>query len=146
MTDRVPSDHASVRTVRGQLTRSGGTRRPCLRLPDELADSLDAGDFVRLVLDGDATHARVSEDANGLVVRGAYDDKSLAREPGDAPNRLVEWVEANDRPIDSAVEIDEVEAGYFYGVRVPGRRAVYSPSTPPKDSLSSIAERLDGDG
>jgi hypothetical protein len=146
MTDRVPSDHASVRTVRGQLARSGGTRRPCLRLPDELADSLDAGDFVRLVLDGDATHARVSEDANGLVVRGAYDDKSLAREPGDAPNRLVEWVEANDRPIDSAVEIDEVEAGYFYGVRVPGRRAVYSPSTPPKDSLSSIAERLDGDG
>jgi hypothetical protein len=146
MTDRIPSDHASVRTVRGRLARSGGTRRPCLRLPDSLADSLAAGEFVRLVLDGDATHARVSEDANGLVVRGAYDDKSLAREPGDAPNRLVEWVEENDRPIDSAVEVDEVEAGYFYGVRVPGRRAVYAPSTPPKDSLSAIAERLDGDG
>ncbi|MFC6725951.1 hypothetical protein ACFQE1_16580, partial [Halobium palmae] len=61
-------------------------------------------------------------------------------------NRLVEWVEATGRPIDSAVEVDEVEAGYFYGVRVPGRRAVYAPSSPPSDSLSSIAEGLDGDG
>ncbi|MFC4358116.1 hypothetical protein ACFO0N_09165 [Halobium salinum] len=146
MTDRIPSDHASVRTVRGKLARSGGTRRPCLRVPDELADSLDAGDYVRLVLDGDAAHARVSEDATGLVIRGAYDDKSLARDPGDAPNRLVEWVDANDRPLDSAVEVDEVESGYFYGVRVPGRRAVYAPSTPPADSLASIAEKLDGDG
>lgn len=146
MTDRIPSDHASVRTVRGKLARSGGTRRPCLRLPDELADSLDPGDYVRLALDGDATHARVSEDANGLVVRGAYDTKALARDPGGAENRLVEWVESTGRSVDSAVEVDEVEAGYFYGVRVPGRRTVYAPSTPPSDSLSSIAEELDGDG
>jgi hypothetical protein len=144
MTDRIPSDHASVRTVRGKLARSGGTRRPCLRLPDELADSLESGDYIRLVLDGDAAHARVSEDANGLVVRGAYDDKTLAREPGDAPNRLVEWVESSGRGVEAAVEVDEVERGYFYGVRVPGRRAVYAPSTPPRDSLSSIAEGLDG--
>lgn len=151
MTDRVPSDHASVRTIRASLARAGGTRRPCLRLPDapEDADGADAlsvesGDLVRLVLDGRTYHARVDGDARGLVVRGAYDNRRAARERS-GPNRLVEWAASAGVEPGDAVEVDAVEPGHLYGVRVPGRRAVYEATSPPDDSLASIAERLDGE-
>jgi hypothetical protein len=151
VTDRVPSDHASVRTVRAALARAGGTRRPCLRLPGgaDGADGSDglaveSGDLVRLVLDGRTSHARVDGDARGLVVRGAYDNRRVARER-DGRNRLVEWAAAAGLEPGDAVEVDEVEPRHLYGVRVPGRRAVYEATSPPDDSLASIAERLDGE-
>jgi len=142
--DRVPSDHASVASVRASLARSGGTRRPCLRLPDGL--DVTAGDLVRLVLDGRERHACVDEDARGLLLRGAYDNRRLARNPGEGENRLVEWCREHDRGPDEAVELDEVVAGSLYGLRVPGDRVVYEVVEGPKESLASIAERLDGDG
>ncbi|WP_129112593.1 DUF7112 family protein [Halegenticoccus tardaugens] len=145
MPDRVPSDHASVTTVRGTLARSGGTRRPCLRIPPD-ADgdlSLDAGEIVRLSLDGAQYHARVTEDANGLVIRGAYDNRRLAREPDGAQNRLVEWAESTGRSLGSSVKVDEVEPGFLYGVRVPGVRTVYAVTEKPDESLASIARSLD---
>ena len=140
MPDRLPSDHASVTTFRAKLARSGGTRRPCLRLPDETA--VEQGDLIRLVLDGAVRHARVEADATGRLVRGAFDNRRLARAGGEGTNRLVEWAAANDREPGAAVEFDEVEAGFLYGVRVPGERTVYEATEKPDDSLASIAEQL----
>jgi hypothetical protein len=141
--ERVPSDHPSVTTHRAKLERSGGTRRPCLRLPDGV--SLAEGDIVRLVLGGDERHAVVTADTRGLVVRSAHDNRRMARER-DGENRLVEWADAVGKGPGDAVEVDEVVPGTLYGVRAPGTRAVYSATEPPRDSLSSIAESLDESG
>ncbi|UVE50998.1 hypothetical protein KU306_03665 [Haloferax larsenii] len=140
MPSQLPSDHPSVQTFRSNLARSGGTRRPCLRVPDDAA--VEDGDFVRLHLDGTSYHARVSSDASGLMIRGAYDNKRLARMPGDGENRLVEWCRENDRDPGEAVEFDELDAGYQYGLRVPGVRTVYRVVERPNDSLSNIAEKF----
>jgi len=139
--DRVASDGEAVTTYRARLARSGGTRRPCLRLPDDVA--VDAGDLIRLVLDGDEYHARIERDADGYLIRGAYDNRRLARTDGEGTNRLVEWVRAVDRETGQSVDFDEVTPGYLYGVRVPGKRAVYSVTRQPDSSLSSIADGLD---
>jgi hypothetical protein len=144
MSDRLPSDHPSVTTLRASLARSGGTRRPCLRLPDEAREGVDAGAFVRLVLDGTDRHARVAADDRGLLVRGAYDTKPAAR-ARDGPNRLVEWADAHGRAPGDAVELDVLDAGFQYGLRVPGERVVYTTTDRPDASLSAIADRLDGD-
>jgi len=139
--DRVASDGEAVTTHRARLARSGGTRRPCLRLPDEV--DIDAGTLVRLVLDGDEYHARVERDADGATIRGAYDNRRLARADGEGENRLVEWVRGTDRETGQSLDFDEVTPGYLYGVRVPGQRAVYTVTRQPDSSLSSIAEGLD---
>ena len=147
MPDSVPSDHDSVVTRRAKMERSGGTRRPCLRLPDGV--DAESGDLIRLVLDGSTRHARVEEDATGRLVRGAFDNRRLARSGREGENRLVEWAERHDRGPGTAVELDEVEAGFLYGLRVPGERAVYEVTERPDDSLASIAESLsdpDSDG
>lgn len=144
MADRVPSDSPSVETHRASLARSGGTRKPCLRLPDGI--DLAAGDCFRLVLGGDDYHARVDADANGRLVRGAYDNRRLARNPGEGENRLVEWCRDVERGPGDAVEFDAVDPGYLYGLRVPGRRAVYRVTRRPDESLSSIAEKFGRDG
>ncbi|WP_248898012.1 DUF7112 family protein [Haloplanus halobius] len=142
MTDRVASDGDGVTTYRARIARSGGTRRPCLRLPDGVA--VEGGDIVRLVLDGDEYHARIEADADGFVVRGAYDNRRLARADREGTNRLVDWVRSTDRETGQSVEFDEVTPGYLYGVRIPGKRAVYSVTRQPDSSLTSIAEDLDG--
>lgn len=144
MADRIPSDHASVHTARAEVARSGGTRRPCLRLPAELA--LGAGEFVRVVIDGKECHAKIERDSTGLLLRGAYDLKSEARDPGRAENRLVEWLRGADREPGDPVEIDEIEAGERYGVRLPGERTFYRDTSGPGGSLQDIASDLDGEG
>jgi hypothetical protein len=143
VSDRVASDGDAVTTYRARLARSGGTRRPCLRLPDEAA--VESGDLIRLVLDGTEYHARVEADAEGTLIRGAADNRRLARADGEGANRLVEWVRGTDRETGQSVDLDEVTPGHLYGVRVPGKRAVYRVTRQPDASLSSIAEGLDGD-
>ena len=140
MPDSVPSDHDSVATHRAKMERSGGTRRPCLRLPDGV--NVEAGDLIRLVLDGSTRHARVEADTTGRLVRGAFDNRRLARSGREGENRLVEWAERHDRGPGTAVELDEVEAGFLYGLRTPGKRTVYEVTESPDDSLASIAESL----
>lgn len=142
MADRLPSDHASVRTERAAVARSGGTRRPCLRLPDSL--NLDSEDLIRLVLDGDEYHARVQADSSGLLLRGAYDLRSEAKDPGRAENRLVEWLQTNDCEPDDALDLDVLESGERYGLRLPGERVVYKDMSSPGSSLQDIATDLDG--
>jgi hypothetical protein len=143
MSERVPSDHASVSTYRAEIRRSGGTRRPCLRLPDDVA--LDDGDLIRVVLDGTQYHARVVEDASGRLLRGVYDNRRLARTPGEGPDRFAPWVDETGRGPGSAVDLDEVEAGFLYGVRVPGTRVVYEATESPRSSLADIAEKFGGE-
>lgn len=144
MPEQLPSDHPSVQTYRAHIARSGGTRRPCLRVPDDIPAA--DGDFVRLHLDGTAYHARLAADASGFVIRGAYDNKRLARTPGEGENRLVEWCRENDCTPDDAVELDELDGGYQFGLRVPGVRTVYRITERPNDSLSSIAEKFGSSG
>jgi hypothetical protein len=141
--ERVPSDHPSVTTYRAHLQRSGGTRRPCLRLPDGVTAA--DGDVGRLVLDGTEYHATVTSDTEGRVVRGAYDNRRMARDR-EGTNRLVEWAEAVDRDPGDAVSLDELVADTLYGLRVPGTRVVYTVTEPPSDSLSAIADALDERG
>jgi len=144
MAERLPSDHASVHTERAEVARSGGTRRPCLRLPADLA--LDPGSFVRLVVDGDEYHAEVREHRSGFLLRGAYDLKSEARDPGRAENRLVEWLQDEGREAGDPVEIDEIQPGERYGLRLPGERAFYRDTSSPGGSLQDIASDLTGTG
>ena len=140
MAGSVPSDSPSVETFGASLARSGGTRKPCLRLPAGV--DLAAGDYFRLALDGREYHARTDEDSKGLLVRGAYDNKRLARNPGEGENRLVEWCREVGRGPGDAVDVDEVDPGYLYGLRQPGNRVVYQVTRRPDDSLASIAENL----
>jgi hypothetical protein len=138
MADRVASD--DVPTHRARLVRAGGTRRPCLRLPGAL--DLASGDRVALVLGGDTRHARVDADADGRLIRGAFDNRRLARSDGEGENRLVEWVAGQGLEPGRSVEFDVVVAGERYGVRAPGERAVYEVVRGPDDSLTAIAEDL----
>ncbi|MEZ3116077.1 hypothetical protein RYH80_09140 [Halobaculum sp. MBLA0147] len=151
MADRIASDAPAVASHRTHLVRSGGTRLPALAVPD--AAALAAGDRIRLVLDGDVCHARVEGGADGPVIRGAYDtggdlavidgrDDSVA--PADVPNRLVEWCRAADRERGDAVELDELDPGFHYGLRAPGERAVYDILDRPDTGLRDIARDLDG--
>ncbi|QKY20937.1 hypothetical protein B4589_011335 [Halolamina sp. CBA1230] len=142
MPDRIPSDHASVRTERAEVARSGGTRRPCLRLPADL--TLDPGSFVRVVVDGEEYHAEIRDDRSGFLLRGAYDLKSEARDPGRAANRLVEWLQEQGREQGDPVEVDEIDPGERYGLRLPGERAFYRDTSGPGGSLQDIASDLDG--
>jgi hypothetical protein len=153
---RVPSDDEGVASVRVSLARSGGTRRPCVRIPDD--DALDgrvesgrceslsmaAGDVIRVVIDRDERYAPVTADSAGRLVRGAFDNRRLAREAGAGENRLLAWLDANGREAGDSVVLDVVVPGELYGLRIPGERALYEATRGPRSSLSDIARDLDG--
>ncbi|NHN48348.1 hypothetical protein G9464_12170 [Halostella sp. JP-L12] len=146
MADRVPSDHDSVHTVRAVLATAGSTRRPRVEIPADEADRFPADEVVRLVVDGTEYHARVetalTDDTR--VVAGAYDSPRFARSPGDATNRLLEWIESADVSVGGSVLLDVIEDEFKYGVRQSGERVVYEATESPDDSLASIAEQLEG--
>ncbi|MFB6126097.1 MAG: hypothetical protein ABEJ79_02180 [Halolamina sp.] len=144
MVERVPSDHPSVDTYRGELARSGGTSRPCLRLPDDLV--VADGDVIRLVVDGAERYAQVRADRDGRFLRGAFHNRAVAREPGTGENHLLDWLDDVGRGPGESVDLDVVDPGDLYGVRAPGDRVVYEASPGPDDSLASIAEDLGFDG
>ncbi|MFB6157976.1 MAG: hypothetical protein ABEJ34_09060 [Haloferacaceae archaeon] len=139
--ERVPSDHPSVTSHRARVARYGGTRRPCVRLPEAVEAA--AGETVRLVLAGDERHARVESDAEGRLLAGAYDNPRLARER-EGENRLVAWLRDAGRGPGDGVVVDAVDGGP-YGLRVPGNRVVYEATRGPDDSLAAIAERVERD-
>ena len=135
---RVPSDDEGVASIRVSLARSGGTRRPCVRIPnDDALDgrvesgtceslSLAAGDVVRVAFDREEYYAPVRSDSEGRLLRGAFDNRRLAREPGEV------------------VVLDVVVPGELYGLRIPGERAMYEATRGPRSSLADIARDLDG--
>jgi len=152
---RVPSDDESVASIRVDLARSGGTRRPCVRLPDdaELSDrvesgtceslSMEAGDLVRVVIDREEHYARVESDSRGRLLRGAFDDRRRARTVGEGTNRLAEWLADHDRVPGDVVVLDVVVPGEVYGLRIPGERTMYDAKRGPRSSLADIARDLD---
>lgn len=142
MTDRVPSD--ALDTVRGTLARRGATSRLGVRLPDD-AD-LPTGEVVRIILDGSERHARFdARPDGGVTIPGIYDSPSLARDPSGGSDRLREWVEDRTLEAGRTVHLDEIDAGFAYGLRGPGEQTVYDSLESPDDSLASIAENAEGD-
>ena len=142
MSSRLPSDSDAVETDRAELVRLGSARTQGVRLPERASDEVSAGDTVRVVFDGGEYHAVVAEDTRGLLLRGAYDNKRLARTTGEGENRLAEWLRELGRESGNSVEFDTVVEGEQYGLRAPGDRTVYTVTQGPRSSLSSIADQL----
>jgi len=141
MSNRLPSDSKSVETTRAELIRLGSARRQGIRIPDAAGD-LAAGDLVRLVFDDTEYHAQIAEDTRGLLIRGAFENRRLARSSGEGENYLANWLRKLGRESGNSVEFDIVVSGEQYGLREPGQRAVYTVKQGPRSSLSSIAEKL----
>lgn len=142
MADRVASDSPAVTTARVELTTSGATDRPVVRIPADAA-VVPPADVCRLVLDDTEYHAPFERALTGEAteVSGAYDTPSTARER-DGENSLRAWVETADVRVGGSVLLDEVTPEFKYGLRAPGERAVYDATEAPSDSLSSIADDL----
>jgi hypothetical protein len=139
VTDRLPSDHPSIETVRATLARRGRTRSR-LELP---ADDRFPLTTTRLVLDGDVSHTRIeSARDDGVEINGAYGNVRLARER-DGEDRLEAWRRAVDIDYGRSVLVDVVEPGFLYGVREPGERVVYEAVESPDEGLAAIARDLD---
>lgn len=144
MASRIASDHPSITTIRARVGRSGSTRRPELQINHEDRDAFPLDEIIRLVIADTEYFARVTDRAGSVGIRGAADSPRLARNPGDGPNRLAEWLEAENVGVDRSVLVDVVVPGFRYGLRLPGDTTVYDTSEPPAASLQGIAERLDG--
>jgi hypothetical protein len=145
MSSRLPSDSDAIETDRAEIVRLGSARTQGIRLPETVGDELAAGDLVRLVFDDAEYHARLAEDARGLVIHGAYDNRRLARATGEGDNRLADWLRELGRESGNSVEFDTVVDGQQYGLRAPGDRAIYTVRQGPRSSLASIADQLDDD-
>lgn len=140
MTDAIPSDHPAVDSHRVELSAVGSTGRPQLVLPADVGCA--AGDFVRLVVDGQKTHAEVVSTLGGdRAIRAGYANKRLAR-TGEGTDLLDEWLDDAGFGPGSTLVLDVLTEGYAYGLRVPGERTVYEPIERPDSSLSDIADSL----
>jgi hypothetical protein len=143
MSERVPSDHETVSTVRAHLARVGRTDRLRIPLPDSL--DLSVGDVVRVSLEGETYHTRIVESLAGEPdIRGAFDNARLARTDGDGTDHFREWVAATGLSADDPILVDTVTPGFKYGLRRPGERVVYDATDSPDSSLADIARDLDG--
>lgn len=142
MTNRLPSDADAVRTTPADIVRDGGTQRPAVQLDESI--ELQAGDTIRLVLDRSTYYAMIHRVSDGYFLRGAYDNRRLARTAGGGENRLRRWLRTVDRGPGDVVDCDTVVPGELYGLRCPGDRTVYTVTQDPKDSLADIARDLDG--
>ena len=105
---------------------------------------MSQGDLIRVAFDREEHHARVAADSRGRLLRGAFDNRRLAREAGAGTNRLTDWLDANDRGPDDTVVLDVVVPGELYGLRIPGERTVYDANRGPRSSLADIARDVDG--
>jgi hypothetical protein len=140
VTERVPSDHATVDSHRIHLETVGRTGRPRVPLPDAIDHTTE--EVLRLSLEGVDAHAQVAANLRGEPgLEGAYPDAQLAR-TGNGENRLVEWVDRHGLGAGDPLLFDIVTAGYQYGLRRPGERVVYDAVQAPDDDLSDIAEKL----
>jgi len=140
--DRIPSDNPAVTTLDATLERQGRLDRP--KVVVEGTDALPTEDVFRLYLDGDEYRIYPTEKGDAVEIDGAYDTPDEARDPRDAENRLVEWMEKKGLDYGRTVHLDVIESGFAYGLRAPGERVVYPAVEKPEESLSSIAEGLDG--
>ncbi|MFC4448694.1 DUF7112 family protein [Halorussus aquaticus] len=147
MADRISSDHSSLTTVRATLVRSGGLDRPKVEIPaDHADDRFPDGELVRVVADDTEYRARIESPLtdDGREIRGLYESPTLARNPEDGENHLSTWAEGTGVEFGQSVLVDVIEPGFKYGLREPGERTFYEATESPEESLSDIAEQLDG--
>lgn len=141
MSDRIPSDHASVRSDRLNLSTIGGSSRLQLLLPEDT--DLAAGDLISLSLGGKQYFSYIASTLDGMpAIRGAYPNRKLARQQ-EGRNSLQSWLAAADFRAGDAVVLDELRSGYAYGLREPGDRVIYEPPPAPDTSLAEIAESFE---
>lgn len=145
MADRVSSTHPSVESFRATVERSGGMRRPRLRLPPEAAAAVPTG-VLRIDLEGRRYHAtvRAGGSAEGPIILATYDNARVARSPGEGENRLRAWLDEVGIDVGRSVPVDVVIPEHLIGARVHGTDRVYEIIEPPSPALSDIAEGLDG--
>lgn len=133
----VPHDHPSVETVEARV-RSDRLDRRRVSVPA----AVPTDRVLTVVLDGTERHARFRDTEDSVLLRGVYDTPERARDPGDATDRLSEWLENAGLEAGRTVHLDIVEPDYSYGLRVPGESAVYRTGRPPSE-LADIARDLD---
>lgn len=141
MTERIRSDGSAVETIRATVARSGGTRRPEVRLPADRADELPP-DTARVTIDGSEYHAPIVGGSGTAALRGAYANPRRARER-DGTDHLAEWVEDCGIDFGRSVLLDVVVPGEQFGLRAPGETAVYEVRQGPASDLQDIARDLD---
>lgn len=144
MADRIPCDHPTIRTLRGQLERHGGSRLR-IRLAGDDAAALPTDEVVRVIV---AETTRFSRPTPGphdgsVIITGVYDSPSVARNPGSGTDRLQPWLRDLGRRAGQSVLVDVVEPGVAYGLREPGEHTVYTGIEGPKPDLASIARALE---
>lgn len=146
MVDRIASDHPSVQTVRATCTATA--TGVSIELLGEDGDAFPVDDVVRIVLDGDELFARIERALTGeeLSIPGIYETPDHARDPSGGTDRLPDWIDDHDVPTGGSVLVDVVEPDFLYGLREPGATAYYDAYEPPSDSLSDIAQNLQGGG
>jgi hypothetical protein len=142
VTDRIRSDGTAVETIRATVARSGGTRRPEVRLPPDRADAI-AGDVARITIDGSEYHAPVAEGSGTTALRGAYANPRRARER-EGTDHLAAWVEDRGIGFGRSVLVDVVVPGEQFGLRAPGEEAVYEVRAGASSDLRDIARDLEG--
>jgi hypothetical protein len=141
MTERIAHDHPTVETVSATVSRDGPTRRPMVTVEADLA--VTPGDLIRLVIDGREYRAPIDDEGRKtLGIRHAATSPSGARDPEDATNGLLEWLEERNFDPGRTLHLDIVEPGFRYGLRGPGDTAVYQ-SGRPDDSLAAIARQVE---
>lgn len=143
MTERVSSDHPTVRTIRATLASSPSGSH--VDIPPEDTDSVPVDTVVRIVLDGDEHFAQVDLPlgGEGRRIHGVYETPDRARERSADGDLLPGWIEDHDVRTGGSVLFDVIEPDFLYGMRAPGETAVYEARSPPSDSLRSIAEDLE---
>lgn len=140
--DRVPA--SVLETHRGTVERAGRTARPTVALPVVIGDGTDV---IVVVIDGRRYHGCVRHGDGTSSIRAVYDSPTDARRgpaKSTAVNRLAEWVEAVDLAVGRTVLLDVVDAGRVYGLRAPGKSAIYTLQERDEglaDIASSIEER-----
>lgn len=142
MSDRLPSDHPAIETVRAQVRRHGGGRRI-----EVDAGVLPADDVVRVILVGKTRYASVDTSPAGTHrwLTGVYASPRHARTPGSSPDLLAGWLDDADVAVGSSVHLDVIEPGFAYGLREAGTRTVYRGVEAPDDSLARIARDAEED-
>ena len=141
MTDRIPSDHATVESHRVTLSSVGRTRRRQVVLPE--STDCETDDVIFLSLEGDGTHTQVRRGLDGdNTVQDAYRTRQLAR-TRDGEDELAAWIADHELASGDALVLDVLRRGYAYGLRRPGERVIYAPPEPPSSSLADIARNLD---
>ncbi len=143
MSDRLPSDHATVDSHRTHVDSVGRTGRLQVPLPETIEASV--GDVVRISLEGDSYHTQIAESLDGeATIRGAFANARLARTPGEGEDNFQSWAESVELTSGDPVLVDVVTPEYKFGLRRPGERVVYEATDAPSDSLTDIARDIDG--